>query len=59
MTFAEPATVSSSQVYWFDDTGRGELAVHRLERDILDIEAHRVIVLDHDVVHPGKGAYIG
>jgi hypothetical protein len=27
MTFAEPATVSSSQVYWFDDTGRGGVRV--------------------------------
>jgi hypothetical protein len=27
MTFAEPATVSQSQIYWFDDTGRGGVRV--------------------------------
>jgi hypothetical protein len=27
MTFAKPATVSESQVYWFDDTGRGGVRV--------------------------------
>jgi DUF1680 family protein len=27
MTFAKPATVSDSQVYWFDDTGRGGVRV--------------------------------
>jgi hypothetical protein len=27
MTFASPATVSQSQVYWFDDTGRGGMRV--------------------------------
>jgi DUF1680 family protein len=27
MTFAEPATVSEVQVYWFDDTGRGQVRV--------------------------------
>src|SRR5438046_3800351 len=26
-TFAPPATVSQSEVYWFDDTGRGECRV--------------------------------
>ena len=29
MTFAEPATVSRPQVYWFDDTGRGGVRVPR------------------------------
>ena len=27
MTFAKPATVSESEVYWFDDTGRGGVRV--------------------------------
>jgi hypothetical protein len=27
MTFAKPATVSDSQIYWFDDTGRGGVRV--------------------------------
>ena len=27
MTFAAPATVSQSQIYWFDDTGRGGVRV--------------------------------
>jgi len=27
MTFAKPATVSETEVYWFDDTGRGEVRV--------------------------------
>ena len=27
MTFAKPATVSESRVYWFDDTGRGSVRV--------------------------------
>jgi DUF1680 family protein len=27
MTFAKPATVTESQVYWFDDTGRGGVRV--------------------------------
>jgi uncharacterized protein len=27
MTFAKPATVSESQVYWFDDTGHGSVRV--------------------------------
>ena len=27
--FAKPATVSEVQVYWFDDTGRGEVRVPR------------------------------
>ena len=27
MTFAKPATVSETQVYWFDDTGRGGVRV--------------------------------
>jgi hypothetical protein len=27
MTFAKPSTVSSSAVYWFDDTGRGQVRV--------------------------------
>jgi DUF1680 family protein len=27
MTFAKPSTVSESQVYWFDDTGRGGVRV--------------------------------
>jgi hypothetical protein len=27
MTFAQPATVSESSVYWFDDTGRGAVRV--------------------------------
>jgi hypothetical protein len=27
MTFAKPARVSESQVYWFDDTGRGGVRV--------------------------------
>jgi hypothetical protein len=26
-TFDKPATVSSSEVYWFDDTGRGEVRI--------------------------------
>jgi hypothetical protein len=27
MTFAKPATVSESSVYWFDDTGHGSVRV--------------------------------
>jgi hypothetical protein len=27
MTFAKPATVSESEIYWFDDTGRGGVRV--------------------------------
>jgi hypothetical protein len=27
MTFARPATVTESQIYWFDDTGRGGVRV--------------------------------
>ena len=27
MTFAKPSTVSSSEIYWFDDTGRGGVRV--------------------------------
>jgi hypothetical protein len=27
MTFAKPATVSEIEVYWFDDTGRGQVRV--------------------------------
>lgn len=27
LTFAKPATVSSAEVYWFDDTGRGSVRV--------------------------------
>ena len=27
MNFAKPATVSRSEVYWFDDTGRGGVRV--------------------------------
>jgi hypothetical protein len=27
LTFAKPSTVSSSDVYWFDDTGRGGVRV--------------------------------
>ncbi|MGH9173321.1 MAG: glycoside hydrolase family 127 protein, partial [Vicinamibacterales bacterium] len=27
MTFAKPATVSESEIYWFDDTGRGSVRV--------------------------------
>jgi hypothetical protein len=27
MTFAKPAAVSETEVYWFDDTGRGEVRV--------------------------------
>ena len=27
MTFAQPASVSEAQVYWFDDTGRGGVRV--------------------------------
>jgi hypothetical protein len=27
MTFAKPATVSQSQLYWFDDTGHGQVRV--------------------------------
>jgi hypothetical protein len=29
MTFAKPATVSEVEVYWFDDTGRGQVRVPR------------------------------
>jgi uncharacterized protein len=29
MTFAKPSTVSETQVYWFDDTGRGGVRVPR------------------------------
>ena len=27
MTFAKPSTVSTTEVYWFDDTGRGGVRV--------------------------------
>ena len=27
MAFAKPATVSETQIYWFDDTGRGGVRV--------------------------------
>ncbi len=27
MTFAKPSTVSTSEIYWFDDTGRGGVRV--------------------------------
>ena len=27
MTFAQPSTVSRTEVYWFDDTGRGGVRV--------------------------------
>jgi len=30
--FAQPATISETQVYWFDDTGRGEVRVPALWR---------------------------
>src|SRR5204862_938520 len=30
--FAAPATVSEAQVYWFDDTGRGEVRVPKTWR---------------------------
>jgi hypothetical protein len=27
MTFAKPATIAASSIYWFDDTGRGSVRV--------------------------------
>ncbi len=27
LTFAKPSTVSTSEIYWFDDTGRGSVRV--------------------------------
>jgi hypothetical protein len=32
MTFAKPATVSETQIYWFDDTGRGGVRVPKTWR---------------------------
>ena len=48
LTFAKPSTVSTSQVYWFDDTGRGGVRVPASWR--LALQDRRPVDAGADVV---------